>query len=52
MPVEGTARVRNALRQLAELPWFARNLAVKVALVARVRPLARLLGHRDDNWPY
>ena len=25
------ARVRNALRQLAQLPWFARNVAVKVA---------------------
>jgi SAM-dependent methyltransferase len=45
-------RVRNALRQLAELPWFARNLAVKVALIVRLRPLARLLGHRDGPWPY
>jgi predicted O-methyltransferase YrrM len=51
-PVEGAARVRNALRQLAELPWFARNLAVKLALVARLRPLARLLRHRDGHWPY
>jgi hypothetical protein len=52
VPVDGAARGRNALRQLAELPWFARNLAVKLALVARLRPLARLLGHRDGNWPY
>jgi hypothetical protein len=52
VPVEGAARVRNALRQLAELPWFARNLAVKLALVARLRPVARLLRHRDGNWPY
>jgi predicted O-methyltransferase YrrM len=52
VPVRGRARARNALRQLAELPWFARNLAVKLALVARLRPLARLLGHRDGNWPY
>jgi predicted O-methyltransferase YrrM len=43
-------RVRNALRQLAELPWFARNVAIKVALVARApRPLLRLLG---PDWPY
>lgn len=51
-PVEGRARLRSALRQLAELPWFARNLGVKLALVARLRPLARLLGHRDAGWPY
>jgi hypothetical protein len=43
-------RVRNAARQLAQLPWFARNLLVKLALVARARPLARLLG--ADGWPY
>jgi predicted O-methyltransferase YrrM len=45
-------RARNALRHLAELPWFARNLAVKLALVLRLRPVAGLLGHRDGPWPY
>ena len=45
-------RLANGLRQLAELPWFARNLAVKLALVLRLRPLARLLGHRHGPWPY
>jgi hypothetical protein len=43
-------RLRNLARQAAELPWFARNLAIKVLLVARLRPLARLLG--SDEWPY
>ena len=52
VPLRGAARARNALRQLAELPWFVRNLAVKLALVARLRPLARVLGHRDGTWPY
>jgi hypothetical protein len=42
----------NARRQLAELPYFARSLLVKVALVAHLRPLARLLGHRSGDWPY
>jgi predicted O-methyltransferase YrrM len=46
------ARLANAARQLAQLPWFGRNLLVKVAIVTRVRPLARLLGHRGDAWPY
>jgi Methyltransferase domain len=42
----------NVLRQVSELPYFARNLLVKLALVARLRPLARLLGHRGGDWPY
>jgi predicted O-methyltransferase YrrM len=45
-------RALNAGRQLAELPWFARNVLVKVAIVLRLRPLARALGHRDGPWPY
>jgi len=44
--------LRNALHQLAELPWFLRNVLVKVALSAHLRPLARLLGHRSGDWPY
>ena len=51
-PVRGVARARNAARQAAQLPWFARNVLVKVALVTRLRPLARLLGHRGGDWPY
>ena len=37
------ARVRNALRQCVELPWFARNVVIKVLTVLRLR--------RGD-WPY
>lgn len=50
--LHGRRRLRNAVSQLAQLPWFARNVAIKVALVARLRPLARLLGHRGGTWPY
>ena len=46
------ARAINAARQLAELPWFARNLAVKLSLVLGLRGLARALGHRSGPWPY
>jgi predicted O-methyltransferase YrrM len=42
----------NALRQLAGLPFFVRNLLIKVALTARAVPVARALGHGDDPWPY
>jgi predicted O-methyltransferase YrrM len=51
-PVTGPARVRNVLRQMAQLPWFARNQLVKIAILAGLRPLARALGHREGPWPY
>jgi hypothetical protein len=50
--VTGVRRLANAARQAAQLPWFARNVLVKVALIAHLRPLARLLGHRTDTFPY
>jgi predicted O-methyltransferase YrrM len=46
----GADRTRNALRQLAQLPWFVRNVAVKVLLTLRLRRAAGLLG--ADGWPY
>lgn len=52
-PLGGRAWVRNALLQLAELPWFGRNVAIKLALVAGLRGVALALGHRaEDPWPY
>ena len=50
-PLDAAGRARNALAQLAGLPYFARNMIVKVLIVARLRPLAALLGCRED-WPY
>ncbi|HUF32489.1 MAG TPA: class I SAM-dependent methyltransferase [Acidimicrobiales bacterium] len=47
-----TGRATNALRQVAQVPWFARNVAIKVLIVARLGRLTRLLGHRDPTWPY
>ncbi len=46
------ARRHSALLQLAGLPYFVRNLVVKVLLVAHLRPLTVLLGHRSGDWPY
>lgn len=45
-------RVRNAARQSAQLPWFVRNVAVKLAMVVKAWPVVRLLGHSDDVYPY
>jgi predicted O-methyltransferase YrrM len=49
--LDARARARNALLQLGGLPYFVRNLVVKVLIVAKLRPLAALLGCRED-WPY
>jgi predicted O-methyltransferase YrrM len=47
------APARNVLRQAAALPWFARNMAIKALLLARLTPVTRLLGHRPgDPAPY
>lgn len=42
-------RLPHAVRVLAQLPWFLRNLGLKVALVAG---LGRMLGDRAPEWPY
>ena len=51
-PVGGWARFRNLLRQSAQLPWFVRNVVVKVLIVLHLTPLTRLLGHRGSTWPH
>jgi hypothetical protein len=52
-PLSPAERARNATRQLAQLPWFARNVLIKAAIVARApRGLLRLLGHDSRDWPY
>jgi SAM-dependent methyltransferase len=52
-PLSPAERLRNAGRQLAELPWFARNVLIKVAIVLRVPGgVLRLLGHDSRDWPY
>lgn len=52
-PLGPGGRVVNALRQLAQLPWFIRNLAIKVLLAAGQPRLAdRWFGHTESNPPY
>ncbi len=45
-------RARNVGRQVAQLPWFAKNLFLKVLLTARVGTLLRRLGRPEPAWPY
>ena len=46
------ARIVNAGRQLAQLPWFARNVALKVLLTAGLGTVLRRLGRPVPDWPY
>jgi predicted O-methyltransferase YrrM len=49
----GAGRLRNAAAQLRGIPWFVRNCLIKLAMVARMRAVARRLGLPDaDDWPY
>ncbi|MDQ1625898.1 MAG: hypothetical protein QOJ49_1396 [Actinomycetota bacterium] len=40
----------SRLAMLAQLPWFLRNVVVKVARRLHLMPVARLLGHADSRY--
>jgi predicted O-methyltransferase YrrM len=50
--LSGREWVANGARQLGELGWFARNLAIKVAIVLHARLALRMLRHPSGEWPY
>lgn len=52
LPAGRGALVRNVARQLAQLPWFARNLFIKVLMTLRLDPVVRLITRRPAEWPY
>jgi len=45
-------RVRNVGAHLAQLPWFLRNVVVKVLISVKLGRVARLLGSDGTTWPY
>ena len=46
------ARGGNAARQLAQLPWFLKNLAQKLALTLGLGKVLGRLGRPVPEWPY
>jgi len=48
----GLTMAVNAARQLAQLPWFAKNIAVKVMLTLRLGGVMSRLTGRRPEWPY
>ncbi|MCU1452358.1 MAG: hypothetical protein JWN46_504 [Acidimicrobiales bacterium] len=45
-------RVRNAGRQLAQLPWFVRNVIIKALIMVRLGKVTRAFGHDPSMWPH
>ena len=45
-------RLANAGRQLAQLPWFARNVGLKVLLTLGLGRLVERFGRTAPDWPY
>jgi len=45
-------RTGNVARQLAQLPWFAKNVALKLALTLGVGRALRRIGRPVPEWPY
>ena len=44
--------MRDRMRVLAQLPWFARNVVVKILLRLRLGPVTRVLRHEGPYDPY
>jgi predicted O-methyltransferase YrrM len=45
-------RLGNVVRQISEVPWFARNLTLKVLLSLGAGRLGRRVGRTPPEWPY
>lgn len=48
----GRPSAADRMRILAEMPWWIRNVFIKVLLRLRLRPVARLVGHDSPYDPY
>lgn len=46
------SRLGNAGRQLLQLPWFVKNLLVKVLLSLKLGGVLKRFTGRDPEWPY
>ena len=49
---DATSRFANAVRQLAQLPWFVKNVGVKVILSIGLGKLLGRIGRPVPDWPY
>jgi len=52
LATSGTGRIGNAGRQAAQLPWFARNVGLKVLLSIGLGRVLTRFGRPVPEWPY
>ena len=52
LPGGPRARAKNAAQQLVQLPWFVKNIALKVLLSAGLGKIMTKLGRTAPEWPY
>ena len=52
--LDGTAKSRmlNALSLAAQLPWFVKNLLIKVLITVKLGPVLKAITRREPEWPY
>jgi SAM-dependent methyltransferase len=52
--LDGTKKssLLNAARLLAQLPWFAKNLVVKVLITVKLGGVLKAITGREPEWPY
>ena len=52
--LDGTTKssAMNALRLAAQLPWFVKNLLVKVLISVKLGALLKVITGREPEWPY
>jgi len=46
------SRAANAGKQLLQLPWFVKNLLIKVLITVKLGGLLKKCTGRDPEWPY
>ncbi|HEY4376484.1 MAG TPA: class I SAM-dependent methyltransferase, partial [Acidimicrobiales bacterium] len=52
-PLGAGERRRNALRQCAQLPYFARNVLIKALILGKLGFVAqKAFGHDPATWPH
>jgi hypothetical protein len=47
-----TDRTHHVVALTAQLPWFVKNIVLKVLLVAGAGKVLERIGHRSPEWPY
>jgi SAM-dependent methyltransferase len=45
-------RLRNSMRQLGQLGWFAKNLTIKLLITIKLGGIMRRVTGREPEWPY